>query len=288
MYDVIIIGAGPAGISASLYTTRANLKTLILYSDISNLEKADKIENYYGFENGITGRNLYLRGIRQAKSIGTELIEEEVVNIKIDNKFCVITSKNEYKSKSIILATGNKKLKPDIEGIKKFEGKGISYCAICDGFFFRNKNVAVLGSGSYALSETNDLLNIAKQITILTNGNRKPDFRADNVEINTKKIDTIVGNEKVEEVQFKDGTSLKTQGIFIAQGTAGSIEFAKKLGIQTNKNEIIVNNKMETNIKGIYACGDCTGGIFQISKAVYEGTVAGLEAIKYIKGKGEK
>ncbi len=284
MYDVIIIGAGPAGISASLYTTRANLKTLILYNGISNLEKANKIQNYYGFEKGIKGRDLYLEGIRQSKNIGARVIKEEVVNIEINNGFYVKTSKNTYNSKAIILATGNKKSKPEIEGVKKFEGKGISYCAICDGFFFRNKNVAVLGSGNYAISEANDLLNIAKQITILTNGERKPEFRADNVEINTKKIDTIVGNEKVEEVQFKDGTSLKTQGIFIAQGIAGSTEFAKKLGIRTNKNEIIVNNKMETNIKGMYACGDCTGGILQISKAVYQGTVAGLEIIKFIKG----
>ena len=135
MYDVIIIGAGPAGISASLYTTRANLKTLILYNGISNLEKANKIQNYYGFEKGIKGRDLYLEGIRQSKNIGARVIKEEVVNIEINNGFYVKTSKNTYNSKAIILATGNKKSKPEIEGVKKFEGKGISYCAIFNKSF---------------------------------------------------------------------------------------------------------------------------------------------------------
>lgn len=170
-----------------------------------------------------------------------------------------------------------------INGIQELEGKGVSYCAICDGFFYRNKEVSVLGSGKYALSETNDLINIAKKITILTNGERAPEFRADNVEILTKPVKEIRGNEKVEKVIFKDNSELKTDGIFVAQGTATANDFAKKLGIITNKENIKVNEKMQTNIPGIYACGDCTGGLLQISKAVYEGTVAGLEVIKYVK-----
>lgn len=141
----------------------------------------------------------------------------------------------------------------------------------------------MLGSGKYALSETNDLINIAKKITILTNGEKAPEFRADNVEILTKPVKEIQGNEKVEKVIFKDNTELKTDGIFVAQGIATANDFAKKLGIITNKENIKVNEKMQTNIPGIYACGDCTGGLLQISKAVYEGTVAGLQVIKYVK-----
>ena len=141
----------------------------------------------------------------------------------------------------------------------------------------------MLGSGKYALSETNDLINIAKKITILTNGEKAPEFRADNVEILTKPVKEIQGNEKVEKVIFKDNTELKTDGIFVAQGIATANDFAKKLGIITNKESIKVNEKMQTNIPGIYACGDCTGGLLQISKAVYEGTVAGLHVIKYVK-----
>ena len=285
MYDVIILGAGPAGISASLYTKRANLKTLILYNDKSGLEKASLIENYYGFKNGITGEELYNTGIEQAKNIEVEVLKEEVV--KIENNiehFNVVTTKNEYQAKNLILATGNKKNRPKIKGIEKFEGKGVSYCAICDGFFYRNRSVAVLGSGNYAISETNELINIADNITILTNGKEAPEFRADNVKVDTKEIEEIDGEDKVEEVKFKDGTTIKTDGIFVAEGVAGSSEFAKKLGIITQKDKIVVNENMETNIKGIYACGDCTGGLLQVSKAVYEGAKAGLEVIKRQRG----
>ena len=285
MYDVIILGAGPAGISASLYTKRANLKTLILYNDKSGLEKASLIENYYGFKNGITGEELYNTGIEQAKNIGVEVLKEEVV--KIENNiehFNVVTTKNQYQAKNLILATGNKKNRPKIKGIEKFEGKGVSYCAICDGFFYRNRSVAVLGSGNYAISETNELINIADNITILTNGKEAPEFRADNVKVDTKEIEEIDGEDKVEEVKFKDGTTIKTDGIFVAEGVAGSSEFAKKLGIITQKDKIVVNENMETNVKGIYACGDCTGGLLQVSKAVYEGAKAGLEVIKRQRG----
>ena len=285
MYDVIILGAGPAGISASLYTKRANLKTLILYNDKSGLEKASLIENYYGFKNGITGEELYNTGIEQAKNIGVEVLKEEVV--KIENNiehFNVVTTRNEYQAKNLILATGNKKNRPKIKGIEKFEGKGVSYCAICDGFFYRNRSVAVLGSGNYAIAETNELINIADNITILTNGKKAPEFRADNVKVDTKEIEEIDGKDKVEEVRFKDGTTIKTDGIFVAEGVAGSSEFAKKLGIITQKDKIVVNENMETNVKGIYACGDCTGGLLQVSKAVYEGAKAGLEVIKRQRG----
>ncbi len=284
MYDVIIIGAGSAGISASLYTRRANLKTLVLYSDKSSLEKTDKIENYYGFEDGVDGKELYFSGIKQTEKIGTDVKKEEVVNIvNEDKKFSITTSKNKYMSKVVILATGNKKNKPQIDGIDRLEGKGISYCAICDGFFYKNKSVAVLGNSKYALSEVNDLINVVKDITVLTNGKDKPKIRDDRIKLETKKIKEIEGKEKVEKIKFEDGSKMNVDGIFIAEGVAGSAEFAKKMGAFIKQNKIIVNENMETNIKGLYACGDCTGGILQISKAVYEGAVAGLQAIKYLK-----
>lgn len=284
MYDVIIIGAGPAGVSASLYTKRAGLNTLIVYNEKSDLQKADKIENYYGFVEGISGDDLYKNGIKQAKKIGVELANEEVTKIEYESKgFKVVTSEKAYNTKVVILATGNKKNIPKIKGIEEFEGKGISYCAICDGFFYKNKDVAVIGNGNYAISEVNDLINITNKISILTNGAEVPEFRADNVEIISKQIREVRGTDKVEEIEFKDNSILKTDGIFIAEGVAGSVEFAKKLGVLIDKNKIIVNENMETNIKGLYACGDCTGGLLQISKAVYEGTKAGLQSIKYLK-----
>lgn len=298
-YDVIIIGAGPSGISASLYTVRANKKTLVLYEDKAGLEKANKIENYYGFENGITGEELYNIGIKQAKNLGVDVKKEEVIKIEMNSdiysnndnvnenkdstskyRFLVTTSNGLYKAKVVILATGNKKNKPKIKGIEKFDGKGVSYCAICDGFFYRNKDVAVIGSGDYAISETNDLINVVKDVTILTNGEKAPDFRADNVKIETRGIKEIKGDTKVDEVVLDDGTNLKIDGIFVAQGVAGSSDFAKKLGALTNKDNIVVNENMETNVEGLFACGDCTGGLLQVAKAVHEGAVAGLAAIK--------
>ena len=285
MYDVIIIGAGPAGISASLYTQRANLKTLIIYkkTEISALEKANEVSNYYGFEKGIKGKELYEKGIKQAENLGVEILEEEVTNIKqVGNQFKVETLKNKFDSKTVILATGNKRNKPNIKGIELFEGKGISYCAICDGFFFKNKNVAIIGNGDYAISETMDLQNIVKSITILTDGKEMPEYRAENVNIVKKEIKEIIGEKRVEEIKFKDNTRMKVDGIFVAQGVAGSTEFAKKLGAKIQNDKIVVDENMETNIKGLYACGDCTGGLYQISKAVYEGTKAGEQVINYL------
>ena len=148
MYDVIVIGAGPAGISASLYAKRSNMNVLVLYNGESNLEKATEIENYYGFVDGISGKELYENGIKQAKNLGVEIRNEEVLYLeKKQENFKVNTADNEYLSKTVIIATGNKKLKPNIKGIEEFDGKGISYCAICDGFFYRNKNVAIIGNG---------------------------------------------------------------------------------------------------------------------------------------------
>lgn len=289
MYDVIIIGAGPAGISASLYTIRSNLKTLVIYKEKSALEKATKIENYYGFEKGIKGEDLYKIGIEQAKNLGAEILEEEVTNIQIEitqskeQLFKVQTLNNEFITKSVILATGNKKNKPNIEKIDEYDGKGISYCAMCDGFFYRNRDVAIIGNGDYAISEAMELQNIVKTIKILTNGQKMPEYRGENIDIIDKEIRGFSGENKVEKIEFTDDSKIEVDGVFIAQGVAGSTEFAKKIGAKIENDRIVVNENMETTVKGLYACGDCTGGLYQISKAVYEGTKAGIQVINKIK-----
>ena len=214
-------------------------------------------------------------------------MEEEVLNIeKLGEIFKVSTTQSSYEAKTVILATGNKKVRPNIEGVAEFEGRGISYCAICDGFFYRNKNVVVIGNGNFAVNEAKELENIVGNITILTNGLEIEN--ESNFEVNLKKIKKISGQIKVEMIEFEDGTTMDVDGIFIALGEAGASDFAKKLGVITNGDTIKVNEKMETNIAGLYACGNVTGGLLQICKAVYEGAEAALEAVSYVRKNKEK
>ena len=287
-YDVIIIGSGPAGISASLYTKRSNLNTLIISKGIGSLEKVEKIENYYGLEKVLSGKELETRGIEQAKKLGIEIINDEVISIEYNGKYNVETINSKFIGKKVILATGSSRKKPDIKGISEFEGKGISYCAICDGFFFKDKNVAVLGNKEYAIHEAEQLKNVTDKVTILTNGQPIVQNRNNNLKVNEKEIREFRGESKLEEIEFTDNSKEKVDGIFIAMGSASSSDLARKLGVLLDENNnIIVNENMETNIKGLFACGDCIGGTLQISKSVYEGMKAALCVIKQIKEKLE-
>lgn len=202
-----------------------------------------------------------------------------------DESFVVETVNSEYEAKNVILATGKERLTPKIKGIKEFEGKGISYCAVCDAYFYRNKNVAVLGSGNYAIHEAKQLMQVAKSVVLLTNGDKGIENRDIAIDVNEKNIKEIRGSNKVEEIKFSDDTTLTLSGIFIAVGTATSTDLAKKIGAIIQNNNIKVNEKMQTSVEGLYACGDCTGGLLQISKAIYEGTKAGLSVIDNVKNK---
>lgn len=285
-YDVIIIGSGPAGISASLYTARANLKTLIISKGIGILEKVNKIDNYYGLEKALTGEELQEIGINQAEKLGVEFVKDEVVRIDYESNFVVETINCKYKAKAVIIATGTSRKTPKISGIKDYEGRGISYCATCDAFFFRGKDVAVLGSKEYALHEAEELQRVANSVTILTNGEKPVENRGIEFDIEEKKIREFRGNNSIEEIHFEDNTVRKIDGVFVAIGTATSSDLARKIGARIDeKGNILVNENMSTNVPNLYACGDCTGGILQIAKAVYEGMVAGMSAIKTVKSK---
>lgn len=146
IYDAIIIGKGPAGISASIYLKRANRNILVIGKDGGALEKTKAIDNYYGFSNTITGKELLQEGLEQAKRLGILIQTDEVLSVEKEQYFKVETRNNMYQAKAIILATGTNRNRPNIKGIKELEGKGVSYCAICDAFFYRNKEVGVLGS----------------------------------------------------------------------------------------------------------------------------------------------
>ena len=280
MYDVVIIGSGPAGISAAIYLKRAKKNVIIVSKHKSALQKAEKIENYYGIES-ISGSELYNTGIKQAERLGIPIDEDEVTNISYENNFIVTTVNKEYQAKYVIIATGTNRVRPNIKGIKEFEGKGVSYCAICDAFFYRNKDVAVIGSGNYAIHEAEQLRPVVNSVTILTNGDKMVENRSSSdFNIDETPIREFRGTNVIEEVEFDNNNTKKLDGVFVAIGTASSTDLARKIGAVIKNNYIVVNDNMETSVKGLYACGDCTGGILQINKAVYEGAVAGLTVLK--------
>ena len=280
MYDAIIIGSGPAGISAGIYLKRAKKNILIISNGKSALDKANKIENYYGIES-ISGKELYEIGIKQAQNLDIQIEVDEVTNISFEKNFIVTTVNREYESKNVIIATGTNRNAPNIKGIKEYEGKGVSYCAICDAFFFRNKNVAVVGNGNYAIHEAKQLKPVANSVTILTNGKDIIQNRdALDFEVDETPIREFRGTNSIEEVEFDNNNVRKIDGVFIAIGTASSTDLAKKIGASIKNNNIVVNENMETTVKGLYACGDCTGGLLQINKAVYEGAKAAMSIIQ--------
>lgn len=280
MYDVIIIGAGPAGISASIYLKRAKLNILVIYKGYGELEKASKIENYYGLKEPLSGKELFENGINQAKNLGVEIVQDEVTDISLEEYFTVTTVNRKYQAKKVILATGTSRVAPNIKGIKEYEGKGVSYCAVCDAFFYKGKDVAVVGSGNYAIHEAKQLEPVVNSVTIFTNGEQIIENRGGaKFEIEDKPIREFRGSSVIEEVEFEDSDIKKLNGVFIAIGTASSSDLARKIGAMIQNNNIQVNENMQTTVEGLYACGDCTGGILQINKAVYDGAKAALHII---------
>ncbi len=288
--DLIVIGAGPAGISAAIYAKRGKTNVTVISNGESALQKAKEIDNYYGFENTISGSELYEAGIKQAKRLEIPFINGDVLNINYadnpDDGFSVRTTAGDFTAKAVIIATGTKRVKSSIKGTTKFEGSGVSYCATCDGFFHKDTDVAVLGNGSFAEAEAKHLSPIASNVYVLTNGDENPSISADekNIKIVSQKIDDLYGENTLEGVKFADGSTIPLHGFFIALGTAGASDMAKQLGAELNeKGDITVDNDCKTSIDGLYAAGDCIGGILQASVAVGEGARAGMAASKYIR-----
>ncbi len=280
MYDVIVIGSGPAGISASIYLKRAQKNVCIITDGNSALKRTNKIENYYGVMS-ISGEDLYNVGIKQAEELEIPMVKDEVTNISFEKHFIVRTVNSEYEAKYVVIATGTNRAAPKVKGIKEFEGKGISYCAICDGFFYKDKNVAVVGSGNYAIHEAETLKLIANSVTILTNGQKMIENRnASDFEVDETPIREFRGDNVIKEVEFENNSTKAIDGVFIAIGTASSVDLARKIGAVIKANNIVTNENMQTTVRGLYACGDCTGGLLQVNKAVYEGAVAALDIIK--------
>lgn len=297
MENIVIIGAGPAGISAALYAARGNMNPLVINNGIGALEKADKIENYYGLEQPLSGKELYERGISQAEALGVRILDAEVLGISGFDTFTVKTTAGDFDTVSVILATGGKRSAPKIPGLKEFEGRGVSYCAVCDAFFYRGKEVAVVGNGEFALHEAEELRNVTQDVTIYTDG-KEPEFSREHpIAVNTMKIQAIEGDDKVsgllmqsdiaaQDAEAPENSFYPADGVFVALGTAGSTEIARQMGAEiTDKGNIKTDEEMATTIPGLFAAGDCTGGLLQVSKAVYEGSMAAISAGKYVRHK---
>ena len=288
MYDVIIIGRGPAGISASLYTSRANLRTLVISKDWGNLERAGKIHNYYGTDPDVSGMDILENGISQAMSFGVEFADDEIIGLNALDGIEAIGLRGLYKGRALILAMGAPKRKPSFENIGRFEGNGISYCVACDGFFYKDRKTAVIGYNDFMVHEAMELSGITKDITILTNS-RPLEVSDENLsetagfKLNDDEIKGFFGDEFLEGVEFKSGHKEEFDGVFIAYGSASCTELAMKAGILMENGAIVTGNDMQTNIPGIFAAGDCTGGLRQVSTAVGKGAAAARAVMGYLK-----
>ena len=287
MKEIIIVGSGPAGISAALYTARAGIKTTVISKGYGALEKAEIIENYYGIGTPISGKELHDRGIESAKSLGVEFIEDEIVGLSYFDKYIVSGTNQEYSADAVILATGSERRVPKIKGLGEFESRSVSFCAICDAFACRGKNAVVIGSGEYALHEATVLARTSSSVTVLTNASPlsipKESFENAGFTVIETPISEILGNTRVNKVTFEDGSSINASMVFVAVGVAGSAELARKAGAYIENGKIVTDEKMSAGLPGLYAAGDCTGGLLQIAKAVHEGAKAGLSAISFLK-----
>lgn len=333
---ILVLGTGPAGVSAALYVARAGMDVTLVSRGGGALSKAEKIENYYGFATPPTGAELEANGLKGAIKLGAKVLLAEAVGLQLNNSctgykldLAPVNKKDRaaipdelkeifessedaaeentsLEADAIIITAGAGRISPPLPGVKELEGKGVSYCAICDAFFYRNKTVAVFGAGEYALHEAEILLPHAKKVYLCTDGENAPANCNPAIEIITKKLKAVEGavpvsddsqqtagffvpggnSEKVSAVEFADGSKVATDGVFIAYGTAGSTELAKKAGAATDGKNISIDAQGKTNVPGIFAAGDCTGGLLQVAKAVHEGAEAALSAIKFVRAGG--
>ncbi len=285
IYDVIIIGAGPAGVQAGLYLVRANKSVLVLHTpDIGSLGNAKTIENFYGV-GAIDGKSLMGIGVDQLKKLGANVKECVVSSVAIDyetNDVVVSSAENRFMSKSLILAMGKA-----IEKKGEFElpeASGVSFCALCDGYFYRGKKVAVLGDKEYAFAEFEHLLNVTDDITLLTNAKSSKKLPKTITKINNNKILGIKkGKKRLIEVCFADGSHEEFDGLFVAEGDFDNNAISKILGIVIDsQGHVKVDDNMMTNVEGVFACGDMIGAPYQIAKAVADGMKAGLSVINFL------
>ncbi|KUO49785.1 MAG: thioredoxin reductase [Desulfitibacter sp. BRH_c19] len=302
MHDVAIVGGGPAGLTAALYTARSGRKTIIIEKSMPGGQAAltSWIENFPGFPEGVSGPDLMMKFYQQATQFGAEMIIEDVLNVDLHDDIKKIkTTNNNIEAMSVIIASGAQARKLGVQGEGKFQGRGVSYCATCDGAFFKGKKVAVVGGGDSAVEEAIFLTKFASQVQII---HRRDELRATKIlqerAINNPKIkfvystvvEEIKGNKGVEKIVVKDiktgvGREEDIDGVFVFIGTVPNTEWLE--GLDLNENGYIQTDSfLTTNLPGVFAAGDVREKFFrQVSTAVGDGATAAMSAERYL---GEK
>jgi thioredoxin reductase (NADPH) len=300
LYDVIVIGGGPAGLTAGIYAARARLKTLLLEKDIigGNIVYAEMVENYPGFPDGISGMDLTQMMYQQATKFGMETRMTQLNGISVEGKnITVQTGEGDFTARALIVAGGSSRQSIGAPGEKEFTGRGVSYCATCDAAFFTDLPVAVIGGGNAAIQEAIHLTRFASSVTLV---HRRNELRATKIEQErlfaqpkikyawNSTVSAIEGQDTVEAIKLRDvqsGTESKIEvkGVFVAIGFTPNTAYLKDLVNLDQAGQIIVNERMETNTPGIYAAGDIrSGSIRQVIAACGDGAVAAVSADRYL------
>ena len=302
-YDVVIIGGGPAGLTAGIYTARARLKSLLIERGATGgcIVNAGVVENYPGFPDGINGLELAEAMHQQAVKFGLETLTAEVTGLELkDEQRVVKTSEGDVAARAIIIAGGSDQVKLGVPGEEEFTGRGVAYCAICDGYFYRDVPVAVVGGGNAAINEALELTKFASRVTII---HRREELRATKIlqerafaepkiefAWNTV-VEAVEGEDTVKKLRLKnvrngEKSTLDISGVFMAVGFRPNTGYLKSVLTLADNGTIITNEKMETAVPGIFAAGDIrSSSIRQVAAAVGDGSVAAIYAERYIGGK---
>lgn len=293
MYDIIIIGCGPAGVTAAIYALRAGKKVLILEQETIGGQSAltTTIANYPGFKE-ISGQEFANNLYEQVLNLGGQVELEKVIKIEENKIKKVITEDSKYECKSIIIATGTKHRELGLPNEDKFDGKGLSYCALCDGAFYKDKVVAVVGGGNTAVQYAIMLSNICKKVYIIQmledltceSTLKEAIKNKDNIEYKyNSQVTKLIGNDFLEEIQINNKENIKLDCLFVAVGQIPQCEVFKDVIKLNEYGYIIVDDNKATNIPGIYAAGDCSNKQYrQLTTAVNDGTISALNIINYL------
>jgi len=299
IYDVLIIGSGPAGIQAAIHASRKKVSVLMLGRVENSALYGAHIENY-AFVPGVTdGCDILRTGVEQAQSFGAEVAREDVLKIdQTDSNLFEVTLETGriVTARTIIFSMGVSKKKLNVPGEKDFSGRGVSYCVDCDANFYRGATVAVAGDRSAAVDGALTLLDYASKVYLIGTGlevskELEKKLLDSDVEFLKTSITQIQGEQAVSSVQLENGETIATDGVFIELGSKGALELATQIGVLLDSETfkyIDTNKKKETNIPGVYAAGDIVGPPYQMAKAVGDGCVAGMEAAVYAKAMKRK